>query len=115
MIRRPPRSTLFPYTPLFRSLPPQHAPAVAARHAVPSPSPRDRQGVQGTHRLVRPPQHQRLARGAARVLVEHPARIPVIRDEGGRGFAHPVVVEDRPVLEDLPGRVIALPTPRPPL
>src|SRR5256885_12027659 len=24
MIRRPPRSTLFPYTPLFRSLLPQH-------------------------------------------------------------------------------------------
>src|SRR2546427_3841883 len=26
MIRRPPRSTLFPYTTLFRSLPPQLAP-----------------------------------------------------------------------------------------
>src|SRR2546430_12622589 len=25
MIRRPPRSTLFPYTPLFRSLPPRAA------------------------------------------------------------------------------------------
>src|SRR5205809_5757076 len=25
MIRRPPRSTLFPYTTLFRSLPPEHA------------------------------------------------------------------------------------------
>src|SRR2546422_11709988 len=85
MIRRPPRSPLFPSTTLSRSppperrpaacggdheLPPQHGPAVAARHAVPSPSPRDRQGVQGTHRLVRPPQHQRLARGAARVRSE---------------------------------------------
>src|SRR3712207_7798593 len=35
MIRRPPRSTLFPYTTLFRSLPPAAAPraAVAARLA----------------------------------------------------------------------------------
>src|SRR2546426_7314090 len=30
MIRRPPRSTLFPYTTLFRSL--QHVEAVAIRH-----------------------------------------------------------------------------------
>src|SRR3712207_7614167 len=31
MIRRPPRSTLFPYTTLFRSLP-QDAPTVEPRH-----------------------------------------------------------------------------------
>src|SRR2546426_9274661 len=30
MIRRPPRSTLFPYTTLFRSLEPQHLEPVAA-------------------------------------------------------------------------------------
>src|SRR2546426_4667629 len=30
MIRRPPRSTLFPYTTLFRSLTPEHAKASAA-------------------------------------------------------------------------------------
>src|SRR5256886_9326875 len=31
MIRRPPRSTLFPYTTLFRSLPRDHGEHVAAR------------------------------------------------------------------------------------
>src|SRR2546429_1310947 len=31
MIRRPPRSTLFPYTPLFRSLPPLSATGGASR------------------------------------------------------------------------------------
>src|SRR5438876_11996014 len=96
-------------------LPPEHGPAVAARDTMPQPRPRDRQGIQGSDRPVRPPQHQRPARRAARVLVEHPARIPVIAEEGGGVFAHPVVVEDRPVLEDLPGRVIALPAPRRPL
>src|SRR3712207_7836090 len=33
MIRRPPRSTLFPYTTLFRSDSPQHAPRLADRLA----------------------------------------------------------------------------------
>src|SRR3712207_8850685 len=31
MIRRPPRSTLFPYTTLFRSLPPNRAPRARPR------------------------------------------------------------------------------------
>src|SRR5690348_17530464 len=31
MIRRPPRSTLFPYTTLFRSLPRRHVPRVLQR------------------------------------------------------------------------------------
>src|SRR5687767_15667832 len=30
MIRRPPRSTLFPYTTLFRSVPPRRGPAAGA-------------------------------------------------------------------------------------
>src|SRR2546430_11377782 len=38
MIRRPPRSTLFPYTTLFRS--PAHRPVAACPTAVPPPSPR---------------------------------------------------------------------------
>src|SRR5690242_21885555 len=38
MIRRPPRSTLFPYTTLFRSL--RDAGRRAARHAHPRPAPR---------------------------------------------------------------------------
>src|SRR2546430_12925494 len=33
MIRRPPRSTLFPYTTLFRSVPPHHAAGHAGRAA----------------------------------------------------------------------------------
>src|SRR3712207_9001294 len=33
MIRRPPRSTLFPYTTLFRSLPPQDGAALRASQA----------------------------------------------------------------------------------
>src|SRR5947199_6053896 len=32
MIRRPPKSTLFPYTTLFRSLRPKHVAASASRH-----------------------------------------------------------------------------------
>src|SRR2546429_2843870 len=35
MIRRPPRSTLFPYTTLFRSLGPDHSHAVAGPALVP--------------------------------------------------------------------------------
>src|SRR3712207_6905065 len=34
MIRRPPRSTLFPYTTLFRSVPKQHKPQGWADHNV---------------------------------------------------------------------------------
>ncbi len=97
-------------------LSPEHGPAVAARQAVPAPRSQDRQGVQRSHRPVRAPQHERLAGRAAGVLLEHPARIAVIRDEGGGVLAHPVVVEDRPVLEKLPGRPITLPASRrPPL
>src|SRR5689334_24367727 len=48
MIRRPPRSTLFPYTTLFRSFPqPQHrrSPARAAARAPPHPRRRDRKST----------------------------------------------------------------------
>src|SRR2546426_6445028 len=38
MIRRPPRSTLFPYTPLFRSLPAPAAPAAPAKPGMPPPA-----------------------------------------------------------------------------
>src|SRR5215216_3767591 len=34
MIRRPPRSTLFPYTTLFRSHSPRHEPPIVADHRV---------------------------------------------------------------------------------
>src|SRR2546430_8151968 len=42
MIRRPPRSTLFPYTTLFRSLPGRAPPDVPLdRHLLPSRRPRE--------------------------------------------------------------------------
>src|SRR3989449_11700293 len=44
MIRRPPRSTLFPYTTLFRSRGAARAPAAARRPHPPSPSPRCGEG-----------------------------------------------------------------------
>src|SRR5438034_7302144 len=51
MIRRPPTSTLFPYTTLFRSVPAQH---------------RDpHQGLPGPHRRLPASAHQRLLPGAA--------------------------------------------------
>src|SRR2546427_7996049 len=61
MIRRPPRSTLFPYTTLFRSEFDGHAIAPAGRDA-----PRV---------LVEAVPKQRLARGALRAEVPHVARI----------------------------------------
>src|SRR3989442_14909219 len=49
MIRRPPRSTLFPYTTLFRSLPVPRRPQPSRRpsgppHGVRRPLPRDAEG-----------------------------------------------------------------------
>src|SRR5205814_4308747 len=43
MLRRPPRSTLFPYTTLFRSTSPRSRAATIARSAVPCP--RSRRGA----------------------------------------------------------------------
>src|SRR3712207_9185609 len=58
MIRRPPRSTLFPYTTLFRSLgrPPPGQPRGQAGGPYPAP-----QGERRTHRA--PPQDQQEALG----------------------------------------------------
>src|SRR5258708_24082710 len=48
MIRRPPRSTLFPYTTLFRSLPSTHK---GPRHPLPNPCPPvDPQSCHPAHR-----------------------------------------------------------------
>src|SRR2546430_8002424 len=50
MIRRPPRSTLFPYTTLFRS----HRPAVAESHALRNPGePGQRRGAERTMGKIR--------------------------------------------------------------
>src|SRR6266566_6269450 len=45
MIRRPPRSTLFPYTTLFRSLPPGHRRPAACGTARESAGRRDRKST----------------------------------------------------------------------
>src|SRR2546425_5273540 len=55
MIRRPPRSTLFPYTTLFRSLPPRTDSLVGRRLA--------RDGARGPRD---PPRDRRVDRGARR-------------------------------------------------
>src|SRR3712207_8788459 len=60
MIRRPPRSTLFPYTTLFRSLP---APVGVARQPRRHRRPRPR--AVAPPRPARPPVRQDPARGAA--------------------------------------------------
>src|SRR3712207_7716796 len=65
MIRRPPRSTLFPYTTLFRSPPPPRgrAPCSGAPASPPSPGrPRGGGGSRGTC----PPGTLLAGRGAAR-------------------------------------------------
>src|SRR2546430_9329487 len=54
MIRRPPRSTLFPYTTLFRS----HRPAVAESHALRNPGePGQRRGAERTMGKIRSEEH----------------------------------------------------------
>src|SRR5260370_38247820 len=62
MIRRPPRSTLFPYTTLFRSDVPAHRPSGESRDARPAaqdgldpPGEADRRDVRD---LVRPPRER---------------------------------------------------------
>src|SRR3712207_8715110 len=69
MIRRPPRSTLFPYTPLFRSRVPARSPRVSSTtpaRPAPTPSPSCADSA-STCRDDRPRQLRRPApRGAAR-------------------------------------------------
>src|SRR3712207_8884565 len=62
MIRRPPRSTLFPYTTLFRSAPCNRprasAPARCPRPRCPAPRPRPRERCPGPrHRSRRSEEH----------------------------------------------------------
>src|SRR2546422_2118968 len=52
MIRRPPRSTLFPYTPLFRSLRAAHPPEPAAQHDAPHERAAEMTLGHGAERLV---------------------------------------------------------------
>src|SRR2546430_12617990 len=69
MIRRPPRSTLFPNTPLFRSAPAASG-APPSRQARPQPVPRDRRDIPvlDVREGVEPPHLG--VRDAARELIE---------------------------------------------
>src|SRR5260370_8641047 len=49
MIRRPPRSTLFPYTTLFRSRIHRGSPSVVVPHPSPQPPPRNGEGRSEEH------------------------------------------------------------------
>src|SRR3712207_8301400 len=61
MIRRPPRSTLFPYTTLFRSLRPHHHPGAAAvRGVVHGAVPVVREVPEVVHRELQQPARARL-------------------------------------------------------
>src|SRR3712207_8995951 len=80
MIRRPPRSTLFPYTTLFRSL---GQPPVGA----------DRRLL---HRLLEPVEVQRLQRPAQ--LQRLGAGVPVVRVEHQRSEEHTSELQSRQYL-----------------
>src|SRR5258707_5470829 len=61
MIRRPPRSTLFPYTTLFRSVQPQaQSPVVPRRHAALEPLENEWQALAIHFRAVRDRKSTRL-------------------------------------------------------
>src|SRR6267378_2871706 len=109
MIRRPPRSTLFPYTTLFRSADVQ---ALPARHGLPAAGvlgvpEADRRGEPARDPRDPRPLARRAhdpARGAARGARPHPARPPQGLHPVGRRAAAP---RDHPGPRDEP----ALPAP----
>src|SRR3989442_2705279 len=78
MIRRPPRSTLFPYTTLFRSLPGPVRHARRAPQTPPSPWPSSRPGRRG--RLRRSEEHtselQSRPHLVCRLLLEKKKSVP---------------------------------------
>src|SRR3712207_7346211 len=73
MIRRPPRSTLFPYTTLFRSPPRRRARRRAARRARPAPAARRRLGAQAAPHVHVDPLRPR--RGPALRSEEHTSEL----------------------------------------
>src|SRR6266480_3934703 len=86
MIRRPPRSTLFPYTTLFRSRPPRdrsgHAGPVRRAPPGPHPGRLQRHGAAGGGLAGQDPAAPTASAAGARV----PVRLLV---PGGRGFRGP--------------------------
>src|SRR3989441_12900698 len=88
MIRRPPRSTLFPYTTLFRSLPDKELsrPSVSGlvlvdKYQVPGAS---IQGFQSAERCAGP----RLPRGKPRSIVTYSQECMILWPASGRSEEH---------------------------
>src|SRR3712207_9360107 len=79
MIRRPPRSTLFPYTTLFRSAPPRGRPRSARRGGTGSRSREE----------VLQPEHEAVPLVDEQVEVDVAGRGHSQRGEDGRRRAHP--------------------------
>src|SRR2546429_4718129 len=105
MIRRPPRSTLFPYTTLFRSNEEVAAPAVVVaayerdRHAAGPQGVELRDGAEVTardHRAVLEPEIEQVAVDEERVAqIGHRVEEPVKRDsDRGRDLAEMSVGDD---------------------
>src|SRR2546425_4063843 len=76
MIRRPPRSTLFPYTTLFRSVDELEA------HAIPLPGARCEAAPRGRHQGVqRVPRGKRRGQGIRLEALQHAERAAEVRSE----------------------------------
>src|SRR3712207_3716789 len=111
MIRRPPRSTLFPYTTLFRSEQPDHLRALLvvpppARELLHPPrlaAPARLLGeAAAEHRLLLLRAHRRVQRPLPRLVLRQPQRL---EREGVAGVA---AVADQAPLPDLLHRAVAL-------
>src|SRR3989442_3175598 len=83
MIRRPPRSTLFPYTTLFRSERPRELDIQPVPYAVGGDFPRGANPVAHRPRIVRP---------------RDPPLLPCRRSEEGRSAEHTSELPSRPHL-----------------
>src|SRR3712207_8370778 len=78
MIRRPPRSTLFPYTTLFRSPAPRRPPGVPAAGAAPASAPHRPGGRQAVDRPGAAPSESPSSRPIATATSAVPTSTTVI-------------------------------------
>src|SRR2546422_5494989 len=83
MIRRPPRSTLFPYTTLFRSRPPRDlVKAVAGNNFVELPESDVCCGSAGSYNLTEPEMAERLQRRKIENILKTGAKVVVTTNPG---------------------------------
>src|SRR3712207_7989576 len=82
MIRLPPRSTLFPYTTLFRSAPLQPGQAAGRRGGLPLLHPRRRDGADPAFRAERSEEHTSELQSrqylVCRLLLEKKTKLPAL-------------------------------------